>query len=61
MENKIKCSLCGRVFYDFDAVVVGANAEEGVCFDCVATCVEKIKEKNLFKNFRKVIHLIYVK
>lgn len=47
MENKIKCSLCGRIFYDFDAVVVGANAEEGVCFDCVATCVEKIKEKNL--------------
>lgn len=47
MENKIKCSLCGRLFYDYEMVVVGVEPSNGVCFECVEKCVEQIKAKNL--------------
>lgn len=48
MDNKRKCALCGRVLYeDVDCIIPSADPEIGICYDCVATCVQKIKSEAL--------------
>lgn len=48
MENKRRCLLCGRSLYEeVDYIIPGADPEVGICYDCVATCVDLIKKENL--------------
>ncbi|MDE6189852.1 MAG: ATP-dependent Clp protease ATP-binding subunit ClpX [Clostridia bacterium] len=40
--------LCGRVLYeDIDCIIPGADPDMGICYDCVATCVQLIKKDSL--------------
>ena len=48
METKRKCMLCGRALYeDVDFIIPGADPNSGICYDCVATCVNLIKKESL--------------
>ena len=48
MDSKRKCMLCGRILYeDIDCIIPGADPEVGICYDCVATCVQMIKKDAL--------------
>lgn len=48
METKRKCLLCGRALYeDVDFIIPGAEPDSGICYDCVATCVNLIKKESL--------------
>ena len=48
MDSKRKCMLCGRILYeDIDCIIPGADPEVGICYDCVATCVQMIKKDTL--------------
>ncbi|MDE7191416.1 MAG: ATP-dependent Clp protease ATP-binding subunit ClpX [Clostridia bacterium] len=48
LETKRKCLLCGRALYeDVDFIIPGAEPDSGICYDCVATCVNLIKKESL--------------
>ncbi|MDE6275173.1 MAG: ATP-dependent Clp protease ATP-binding subunit ClpX, partial [Clostridia bacterium] len=54
MEAKRKCMLCGRVLYeDVDFIIPGAEPDAGICYDCVATCVNLIKKESLNLNIKE--------
>jgi len=53
LDGKRKCTLCGRVLYeDIDYIIPGADPDVGICYDCVATCVELIKKGNVKLEFK---------
>ena len=54
METKRKCLLCGRTLYeDVDFIIPGAEPDAGICYDCVATCVNLIKKESLNIGFKE--------